>query len=147
MTDLPGILLLGLRFGLAICLYLFLFWAIRLLWRDLKASVPKEKSLLPEIYLAFSDEVGSENPVLLSTNENLIGRAPECTLQLDNSTVSSFHARIYHSQAQWWVEDKNSSNGTFLNGVEIQQPAVLATQDQLSFGSLEASVEIRNPNP
>ncbi|MBN2044045.1 MAG: FHA domain-containing protein [Anaerolineales bacterium] len=146
MTDLPGIILLGLRFGLAICLYLFLFWALRILWRDLKASIPKDSSSPPPLVLNFSGESETEKKVILTAAENLLGRAPECNLHLLNSTVSTTHARIYFSQTQWWLEDLNSSNGTFLNGIKIDQPVVLASQDQLSLGSLEAVIEIHSLN-
>jgi hypothetical protein len=144
MSDLPGIILLVLRFGLAICLYLFLFWAIRILWRDLKSTVLVQPVPPPPIHLSFPEDLGFEKPVTLSQPENLLGRAPECTLILNNSTVSSIHARIFHTQAQWWVEDMNSSNGTYLNGNQVHQPAVLTSEDLLGFGSVEVSLTIPN---
>jgi len=141
MTDFPGLLLLGLRFGLAICLYAFLFWALRILWKSLHSSITPEQISPPSLTIKITteDEADSYN---LIANENLIGRAEECTIQLINNTVSNLHARIYYTQAQWWIEDLNSSNGTFLNGMQIDQPAVLTDQDFLGLGSLTGIIEI-----
>jgi pSer/pThr/pTyr-binding forkhead associated (FHA) protein len=142
MTDLPGLILLGLRFGLAICLFLFLFWAIRLLWKDLNNLPIHNNSTKSLLHLKVLIDDKDSITYNLSSIENLLGRAPECNIQLENNTVSNIHARIYYSHAQWWIEDLGSSNGTFLNGREILQPTVLTDQDQLEFGSLTSIVEI-----
>ncbi|MEO7059447.1 MAG: FHA domain-containing protein, partial [Lapillicoccus sp.] len=42
----------------------------------------------------------------------LIGRAPECTLVLDDEFSSGRHARIYTRPEGWFVEDLGSRNGT-----------------------------------
>lgn len=141
MTDLPGILLLGLRFALAICLYGFLFWALRILWKSLETSKTTEVKTPPPLTLKITADDDHSDHTLIQT-ENLIGRSGECAIQLTNTTVSNLHARIYYAQAHWWIEDLNSSNGTYLNGMQIDQPAVLADQDYLSLGSLTGIVEI-----
>lgn len=64
--------------------------------------------------------------VPLGTSAVLIGRAPSCTLVLDDDYSSSQHARVFHQDGQWFVEDLGSTNGTFvdnrrLNGaVQVQ---------------------------
>lgn len=141
MTDLPGLLLLGLRFGLAICLYLFLFWALRILWKSLKASAVNEDQMLPPLTLSISKQEDTSSYTLVTT-ENLIGRASECTVQLEDTTVSNLHARIYFNQSQWWIEDLDSSNGTYLNGDKLEQPTVLTDQDHLELGSLNGIIQI-----
>lgn len=50
----------------------------------------------------------------------LIGRAPECTLVLDDDFASSRHARLSLQQGQWVVEDLGSTNGTFLGRTRVQ---------------------------
>lgn len=44
------------------------------------------------------------------------GRAPTCTLALDDSTVSREHAAFVRRDEGWWVVDLNSTNGTRVNG-------------------------------
>lgn len=55
----------------------------------------------------------SEKIVLGSDSELTIGRDPDCDLTVDNKHVSRLHARIFHRQGKFFLEDQ-SANGTFL---------------------------------
>jgi pSer/pThr/pTyr-binding forkhead associated (FHA) protein len=55
----------------------------------------------------------------------LIGRAPECTLVLDDDFASARHARILPADGGWVVEDLGSTNGTFLGAVRLTEPTRL----------------------
>ena len=55
----------------------------------------------------------------------LIGRAPGCTLVLDDDYSSSRHARIFPQNGQWFVEDLGSTNGTFLGDNQLTGPTPL----------------------
>jgi hypothetical protein len=50
----------------------------------------------------------------------LIGRAPECTLVLDDDYASNRHARVYEREGAFYVEDLGSTNGTELSGKKIE---------------------------
>jgi pSer/pThr/pTyr-binding forkhead associated (FHA) protein len=58
-------------------------------------------------------------------------------LPLDDKTVSARHARLAYHHGQWWLEDLRSRNGTFLNTKAVHEPLVLATGDEVQFGSLK----------
>jgi pSer/pThr/pTyr-binding forkhead associated (FHA) protein len=60
-----------------------------------------------------------------------LGRAPDCTLMLDDSFVSATHALLTWRDGRWWLRDAGSTNGTFLN----QQP-VLTDEVPVEFGDL-----------
>jgi len=49
----------------------------------------------------------------------LIGRAPECTLVLDDDYASGRHARLSPQDGRWILEDLNSTNGTFLGRAKV----------------------------
>ena len=55
----------------------------------------------------------SEKIVLGPDSELSIGRDPDCGLTVDNKHVSRLHARIFHRQGKFFLEDQ-SANGTFL---------------------------------
>ncbi|HET9656141.1 MAG TPA: FHA domain-containing protein [Kineosporiaceae bacterium] len=52
----------------------------------------------------------------------LIGRAPECTLVLEDDYASNRHARFTYNQGVWMIEDLGSTNGTFLGRSRIETP-------------------------
>lgn len=52
----------------------------------------------------------------------LIGRAPECTLVLEDDYASNRHARFVLNQGVWLVEDLGSTNGTFLGRSRVEAP-------------------------
>ncbi|MCC2307867.1 FHA domain-containing protein FhaB/FipA [Cellulomonas chengniuliangii] len=70
----------------------------------------------------------------LGTSAVLIGRAPSCTLVLDDDYSSSRHARIFPQADQWWVEDLGSTNGTFLGDQRVDQPTPVPPGMQVRVG-------------
>lgn len=64
----------------------------------------------------------------------LIGRAPECTLVLDDEFASSRHARIFARPEGWFVEDLGSRNGTFLGGAKLTGTAPVSVGSVLRIG-------------
>ena len=64
----------------------------------------------------------------------LIGRAPECTLVLDDDYASGRHARLSLQQGTWMVEDLGSTNGTFLGRNRVQDPVPIAPGAAVRIG-------------
>lgn len=63
--------------------------------------------------------------VQLTSEPVVIGRHPECDVQIDDGSVSRHHAQITKEQGNFYVQDLNSRNGTFLNNTAIQQATKL----------------------
>ncbi len=63
-----------------------------------------------------------------------IGRTTGNDIIIPDLTVSRQHALLRFENGHWVVEDKNSANGTFVNGVRIRWPQPLADGDQVRFG-------------
>lgn len=70
----------------------------------------------------------------LSSSAILIGRAPSCTLVLDDDYSSSCHARIFPSGDQWILEDLGSTNGTFIGAQRVTTPTPLTPGVQVRIG-------------
>jgi len=71
----------------------------------------------------------------------LIGRAPECTLVLDDEFASTRHARIFSRPEGWFVEDLGSRNGTFLGGDKVNGTAPVGVGSVLRIG--RTTLELR----
>jgi pSer/pThr/pTyr-binding forkhead associated (FHA) protein len=70
----------------------------------------------------------------LTSSAILIGRAPSCTLVLDDDYSSSRHARLYPEGGQWFVEDLGSTNGTFLESTRVDSPLPIPPGARVKVG-------------
>ena len=131
----PQLILLLLRLLIGLVLYIFLGSLLYLVWWDLRQARP-EAVVLPQAALLFHGEDGESTIPLLMTN--LIGRAPENTIVLQDETVSARHARISFAAGQWILEDLGSKNGTFVNDLPLEGELVVTYGDRIAFGTLTA---------
>jgi hypothetical protein len=89
-------------------------------------------------------EKETERPVLvIHTNDNTqqhwimerdditIGRGSECDLTVDERQISRQHVRIFRDGNQYYLEDLNSKNGTWLNGNQMKGTRVLSDGDEI----------------
>ncbi len=72
----------------------------------------------------------------------IIGRSPNSDYPIANETVSARHARLSYHHNQWWVEDLNSTNGTYLNDERLTFPTVIISGDDLRCGRVNLSIQI-----
>ena len=71
--------------------------------------------------LSSADESVIKKNFRLSDDPVVIGRHPECSIQIDDGSVSRHHARVLNVEGAYYVEDLSSRNGTFLNGQPVHQ--------------------------
>ena len=64
-----------------------------------------------------------------------IGRHSSCEQVIPEPMVSAKHAKIRWVTNGAILEDLNSSNGTFVNGIRIQEPTLIKTGDIIGLGS------------
>jgi two-component system, cell cycle response regulator len=70
----------------------------------------------------------------LTRNEVVLGRGSDCDIQVDRDSVSRRHARVFRSTDQWMVEDLQSTNGSYVNDVPVQN-SMLRDADFLKIGA------------
>jgi len=78
----------------------------------------------------ISSQVASQFHTLKAIT--LVGRGPECDLEIDSNLLSRHHARLFLEGHQLKVEDLGSSNGTFINGERIEK-ATAKPGDEIRF--------------
>ena len=139
--------MLGARFGLLILLWLFIFVVLAVQRRDIRsaevaqrrsasvapapASTRREKA--QEVVVVEGPLRGSH--MNISTVEDLsLGRADDNDFVLGDDFASSRHARLFRRGSDWFVEDLDSRNGTFVGGIRIDQPERVQVGTDIKMG-------------
>jgi predicted component of type VI protein secretion system len=94
--------------------------------------VRKNEEMAAEIWLTFPD--GTEHEL---TDGVAIGRDTENDLVLDSGAVSREHAAVTVRDGRWYLEDRGSFNGTYLNGTRLVPgtPLPLRHADRIGIGT------------
>jgi len=136
-----AILVLVLRLLLALALYAFLGWALFTIWRELRThSLIVSTQRIPPITMNWINNEGNISRQF-TLAEIVVGRDPACDLVAPDEMVSARHARLSFHHNQWWVEDLQSTNGTFLNDERVYTATVLIDGDELRCGNLYLQVK------
>ena len=148
--------LLGLKLGFLLLLYLFIWRIVRSVAKDLR--LPQESFVLaPQqaaavglgrthtgllIVLASPAlDPGTERE--LDSTAVTVGRSSENDLVLDSDEFASTkHARIEPRRDGVWVEDLDSTNGTFVNGMKVKQRHKLSPGDVIRIGETDLRYEL-----
>lgn len=72
----------------------------------------------------------------LMGDEAVLGRHPECAIQLESNMVSRRHARVFKKGDCFFIEDLGSGNGTVVNGDRIEGALQLANEDRIKLGPI-----------
>src|SRR5579862_3181912 len=72
----------------------------------------------------------------------VLGRGETTDIRLDHASVSRQHCRFWSSAGDCFVEDCGSTNGTFVNGVQVKREK-LKPGDTVMVGRFELIVEDR----
>lgn len=99
-----------------------------------RQSISRESKtvwILASVGNQISDVLTVVHPVPFS-----IGRKAGCSLQLQSKTVSSHHADLTCRDGQLYLIDRQSTNGTYLNGRRIADMVSLKKDDLVQFADV-----------
>jgi len=148
--------LLGLKVGFLVLLYLFIWRIVRSVAKDLR--LPQESFVLGPQQAAAAGlgrthtgllvvltspalEPGTERE--LDSSAVTLGRSSENDLVLEADEFASVqHARIEPRRDGVWLEDLESTNGTFVNGVKVTRPRKLGSGDVIRVGETDLRYEL-----
>jgi hypothetical protein len=154
-VDVEGVLLL-LKIGFVVLLYLFIWRIVRTASKDLR--LPQESFILapqeaaaaglrnrrPEprrmgrLVVLKSPALDERTEFELDSAGITIGRSAQNDVALDEDEfASASHARVEPRQDGVWLEDVGSTNGTFLNGVKVSRPRKLKPGDLVRVGETD----------
>ncbi|HSJ87897.1 MAG TPA: FHA domain-containing protein [Anaerolineales bacterium] len=134
---------LAIRLVLAITLYAFLGWAFYTLLQELRLQGNKlaaQRKLGISFHIRLED--GRESIRHFTQQEIMLGRDTNSDLTVMDDALSAHHARVTYHHGQWWLEDLNSTNGTYLNNEKLNTAAVVITGDEFRCGNTVFSIRI-----
>ncbi|WP_286205408.1 FHA domain-containing protein FhaB/FipA [Corynebacterium afermentans] len=137
-------MILSARFGLLALLWVFIFlvmWTQRkdvvsaggTMRRKASASAPAPREKARTLAVVEGPLQGSHMEIA-SLEDLTVGRAGDNDFQLGDDFASSRHARLFRRGSDWFVEDLDSRNGTFVNGVRIDQPERVTVGTDMKMG-------------
>ena len=80
----------------------------------------------------------------LEDGEYVIGRRSDCQIFVPDMRVSRQHARLWKAGEGWTLEDLGSNNGTFINGVRLQEATAIRNDDEILIANNRIRVEARS---
>ena len=147
--------LLVLKIAFLVLLYLFVWRVVRTAGRDMR--LPQESFILKPALAggAIGQAIHSgrlvvaSSPVLeegaewtLDSTAISIGRGATNEISIDGDEFASArHARIEPRRDGVWVSDAGSTNGTYVNGVNVDRPRKLVNGDVVRAGETELRFE------
>ena len=148
--------LLGLKVGFLLLLYLFIWRIVRSVSKDLR--LPQESFVLAPQQAAAAGLGRTHTGLLIvlsspaldpGTERELdstpvtLGRAAENDLVLDSDEFASVkHAKIEPRRDGVWLQDLDSTNGTFVNGMKVTRPQKLSPGDVIRVGETDLRYEL-----
>ena len=131
-----------LRITFVVLIYLFFFFVVRALWRDLRTTIAGAGQALGRLVVVAAPE-GRPAPgsSLALDAVNTIGRDVNNSIVIDDSFVSADHAVLTFRGRAWYVEDRGSTNGTWLNGQRVESYLPLGYGDELQIGQVRLRLE------
>lgn len=143
-----GGVLLVLKIAFLVLLYLFIWRIVRSAGRDVGALQPAEYSPLDSrtpagrLVVVESPALQEGTVIALDSEPLTVGRGSRNTLRLEGDEyASSWHARVEPRGDGVWVEDIGSTNGTFVNGKQVEAPRRLQPGDLVRVGSTDFRYE------
>ena len=126
-----------------VLVYYFIFIIVKMIYSDINV-MKRKKAGLPE-YEAYIKPITQPNGVSFSLEDSyplygddVIGRGKKCEIYINDNFMSHSHSRIFKEDDGFFIEDLESTNGTFLNGKEVKEDALeLLDGDKICIGQVE----------
>ena len=129
-------------FGIAfiIILYVIIYYALKIMYKDVKGGGRRRTSQGKKSYgIEVMEVVGNSNlkkgAVVPIRGIVTIGRKNDNSIVLSDQHVSSNHARFVIKNNILFIEDLNSTKGTYVNGKKVEGKVKLFGKDEIKIGS------------
>ena len=95
-----------------------------------------------KVSLVVAQGVHTGKIIPISSGQFLIGRDPQCNLRPASPSISKQHCGVFVRDGHVFLKDFGSTNGTFINDVQLSGEKEVNNGDKLKFGPLEFTLAI-----
>ena len=135
--------IIGWIFGVVfiVILYVIIYYALKIMYKDVKNGGKKRRPTVVkgnyglEIINAGNSIDLKDGSIIPIKSDLTIGRKDENSIVLSDQHVSGNHAKIIVRNDSLFIEDLNSTNGTYLNGNKISGKMKLTNKDEIKIGT------------
>ncbi len=123
-------------------LYLFLARVVRSLLADVRAAAREPGASLGRLIVLESPSGDPERGRSFDLDAiTTLGRDVNNAIVIEDPFASSDHAVLTFRGRSWYVEDLESTNGTFVNGRAVAAVSPLGFGDEISIGEVRLRLE------
>lgn len=123
-------------------LYLFLFFVVRILVRDLRAAAREPGTELGRLHVLASPSGEPPAGAVFGLGAlTTLGRDVNNTIVVEDAFASADHAVLSYRGRTWYVEDLGSTNGTYVNGGRVDGVAPIGFGDELQVGQVRLRLD------
>lgn len=94
---------------------------------------------IESVRITFTDEAGNCSFADMFKILN-IGRSGSNGFVIKDPKTSGMHCRLIEENGEIYIEDLNSTNGTFVNGLKVTSRTPLNSGDTVAFGQIKYSI-------
>lgn len=135
--------MVGAVFGIVfiIILYVIIYYALKIMYKDVKNGGRRRRPQRANgnygLEIIDSGEARGlkEGSIIPIRSDISIGRKEGNSIVMADQHVSGKHAQILVRNNGLFLEDLNSTNGTYLNGRKLKGRAKLSNKDEIRIGS------------
>ncbi|MDR5585982.1 MULTISPECIES: FHA domain-containing protein [Clostridium] len=124
-----------------VVLYFIIYYALKIMYKDIKGGGRRRRPTNSrgnfglEVLKPGESTDLKEGSVIPIRNDLTVGRKEENSISLSDQHVSGNHARVFVRNTGLFIEDLNSTNGTYVNGNKIKGKQKLSNKDEIRIGT------------
>jgi len=124
-----------------VILYVIIYYALKIMYRDVKNGGKKRRPPVAkgnyglEIISSGNSRDLKDGSIIPIRSDLTIGRKDDNSIIISDQHVSGNHAKIIVRNDSLFIEDLNSTNGTYLNGNKISNKMKLSNKDEIKIGT------------
>lgn len=124
-----------------VILYVIIYYALKIMYKDVKNGGKKRRPSFVkgnyglEIINSGNGKDLKDGSIIPIRSDFTIGRKDNNSIVLTDPHVSGNHSRIIVRNNGLFIEDLDSTNGTYVNGTRIKSKMKLSNKDQIKIGT------------